>query len=97
MSQQFYFKQISLSEVHSFNVKNSSISNYSVGSLNIKTVLFQAIQFSISTQFSSIWGIDGTQSGANTPGKSRPGSDGNEGVLRIPQGSDIIGNTPSDF
>ena len=29
-------------------------------SLDIKTVLFQTIQFSISTQFSSIWTIDKT-------------------------------------
>ncbi len=34
---------------YSFNVKNSSISNNSVQ--HTKTVLFQAIQFSISTQF----------------------------------------------
>ena len=35
--------------------------------LNHKTVLFQAIQFGISTQFSSIWSIDRTLSGATTP------------------------------
>ena len=52
--------------------------------LNVKTFLFQTIQFSISTQFSSIWPIDRTLSGATTPGQSRPGSDGNEGVLYIP-------------
>ena len=40
-----------------------------------KAVLFQVIQFSISTQFSS------------TLGQSGPGSDGNEGVLCIPQRS----------
>ena len=51
-------------------------------------VLFQAIQFSISTQFSSIWLIDRTLSGATTPGQSGPGSDDNEGVLHIP-------NTPA--
>ena len=50
----------------------------------LKTVLFQAIQFSISAQFSSIWPIDRTLSGATTPGQSGPGSDGNTGVLRIP-------------
>ena len=48
-----------------------------------KAVLFQTIQFSISTQFSSIWLIDWTLSGATTPGQSGPGSDGNEGVLQI--------------
>ena len=31
-----------------------------VRNLNVKTILFQAIQFSISTQFSSIWPIDKT-------------------------------------
>ena len=50
-----------------------------------KIVLFQTILFSISTQFSSIWPIDRTLSGATTPGQSGPGSDGNEGVLCIPQ------------
>ena len=33
---------------------------------------------------SSILLIDGILSSANTPGQSRPGSDGNEDVLRIP-------------
>ena len=65
-----HFKQFSLAWVHS---------------LNLKTVLFQTIQFSISTQFSSIWPMDRTLSVATTPGQSWPGSDGNEGVLRIPQ------------
>ena len=49
-----------------------------------KTVPFQPIQLSISTQFSSIWLIDGTQSGATTLAQSGPGSDGNERVLCIP-------------
>ena len=43
------------------------------------------------TQFSSIWPIDRTLSGATTPGQSGHGSDGNEGVLRIPQSSCITG------
>ena len=42
-----------------------------------KTILFQTIQFSISTQFISIWPIDKALSGASTPGQSGPGSDGN--------------------
>ena len=41
-----------------------------------KTVLFQAIQFSISPLFSSIWPIDKTLSGGTIPGQSGPGSDG---------------------
>ena len=44
-----------------------------------KTLLLQAIQFSISTLFSSIWPIDRDLSSANTPGQSGSGSDGNEG------------------
>ena len=51
----------------------------------LKTVLFQAIQFSMSTQFSSIWPIDKALSGATTSGLSGPGSDGTEGMLRIPR------------
>ena len=64
--------------------------------LNVKTVLFQTIQFSISMQFSSIWPIDRTLSGATTPGQSRPGSNDNEGVFHIPQSSSITGASPSD-
>ena len=36
------------------------------------------------------------QSGAIIPGLSGPGSDGNEGTLRIPQSSRITGTSPSD-
>ena len=59
-------------------------------------VLFQTIQFSISTQFNSIWPIDRILSGATTPGQNGPGSDGNEGVFCIPQSSSITGTSPSD-
>ena len=34
-------------------------------------------------------------SGASTPGQSRPGSHGNEGVLRIPQNPSITGTLVS--
>ena len=78
MSKQFYFKQFSLAEVHSFNVK---------------IVLFQTIQFSINTQFSSIWPIDRTLSSATTPGQSGRGSDSNEGVFCIPRSSSINGTS----
>ena len=37
-----------------------------------------------------------TLSGATTPSQSEPGSDGNEGVLRIPHSSRITGASPSD-
>ena len=63
----------------------------------LKTVLFQAIQLSISMHFSSIWPIDRIQSGATTLGQSRPGSDGNEVVLCIPQSSSITGTSSSDY
>ena len=39
-----------------------------------KTVLFQTIQLSIFTQFSSFWPIDRTLSGVTTPGQSGSGS-----------------------
>ena len=69
MSQQFYFKQYSFA---------SSLSE--VRSVNVEIVLFQTIQFSIYTQFSSIWPIDKTLSGVPTPDQSGPESYGNEGV-----------------
>ena len=61
------------------------------------SVLFQAILFSKSMQFSSIWPIDRTLSDITTPGLSGPGSDGNEGVVHIPQSSSITGTSPSDY
>ena len=60
-----------------------------------RTYKFQTIQFSISTQFSSIWPIDRTLSGATIPGQSGPRSDGNKGVLCIPQSSSITETSPS--
>ena len=47
-------------------------------------------------QFGSIWPIDKTLLGATTQGQSRPGSNGNEGVLCIPQSSRITGISTSD-
>ena len=38
----------------------------------------------------------GPLSGTTTPGQSWPGSNGNEGVLRIPQSFNITGNSSSD-
>ena len=61
-----------------------------------KTVPFQTIQFSISTQFSFIWPIDRTLLGATTPGQSGLGSNGNKEVFCIPQSSRITGASPSD-
>ena len=45
---------------------------------------------------SSIWPIDMTISGATTLGQSGPGSDGNEGVLLIPQSFSFTEASPSD-
>ena len=59
--------------------------------LNVKTVSSQP------TQFNSIWHIDKNLSGATAPGQSGPGSDGKEGVLRIPKSSSITGASPSDY
>ena len=61
-----------------------------------KTLKFQTIQFSLRTHFSSSWPIDRTLSGAFTLGHSGPGSNGNEGVPRIPQSSGITEASPSD-
>ena len=99
----FYFKQFSsVNKVKCFQVL-LCITNYSIKhqsfiftQFNVKTVLFQTIQFIISTQFSSIYPINRTLSGATTPGQSGPGSDGNKGVLHIPQSSSITGASPSD-
>ena len=44
---------------------------------------------------SSIWFIYGTLTSTTTPGQSEPGSNGNEGVLHIPQ-SFRTGASPSD-
>ena len=64
--------------------------------VNVKTILFRTIQFSIITQFSSIWSIDKTLPGATTLSQSEPGSDSKEGVLRIPQSSSMTGTSSSD-
>ena len=62
-----------------------------------KSFLFQTIRFNISTQFISFWPIDRALSGATTPGQSRLGRVGNEGLLSILQRSSITGTSPLDF
>ena len=47
-------------------------------------------------QFSSIQPMDRAQSGATIQGQSGPGSNGNEGVLHIPQSPSITGTSHSD-
>ena len=53
--------------------------NVGVVSWNVKSFLFQAIQFSMSIQVSSIWPIDRTLSVATILDQSKPESYGNEG------------------
>ena len=50
----------------------------------------------MTTQFSSIWPIDRTLSGATTPGQNEPGRNGSEWVLRISQSFSITGALLSD-
>ena len=45
---------------------------------------------------SSIWSIDRALSGATTPCQNGPGSNGNEGVLPVPQISSFTGTSPAD-
>ena len=45
---------------------------------------------------SSIWSIDRTLSDVHTTSQSRPGSKGNEEILRIPQSSSITRASPLD-
>ena len=60
-------------------------------------IVFQTIQYRISTQFSSIWPIDWTLTGDTTPGQIGPGSDGINHVLHIPQSSSFTRASLSDF
>ena len=83
------------------HIANNSIKHqlFVYTQLNDQTVLFQAIQFSISHSFKcqmSIWPKDRTLSGATTLGQSGAKSDGNEGGVSIPQNSCITGASPSD-
>ena len=95
-----------------FNTENSIKHQLFVyAQLNDQTVLFQAIQFSLSHLFSLslnvevhrlcqnsfIWLIDRTLSSAMCLGQSWPGSDGKKAVLRIPKSSSITGASPSDY
>ena len=66
-----------------------------------QTVLIETNQFSISfvcTQFKcqncSVWPMDRTLSSATTAGQSGPGSNCNEGVLRISRSFSITGASP---
>ena len=86
--------QSSASVMLSLTIQHQSF----VYKLNDQTVLFLTIQFSISHLFthSSIWPIHRTLSDATTLSQSRPGSNGIEEVLHIPQSSSITEASPSD-
>ena len=84
---------VSISKTVQFQtIQNSTISKQ----YYFKTVLFQAIRFSISIHFSFLQLIGRSLSSATTPGQSGPESDGNEGVFRIPQSFSITGASLSD-
>ena len=92
MSNQFYtYKQF-----YSQTIQTSISIVFVFTQLNVKIVLLQTIQLSLSTQFSSIWPIDRNLSGATTSGQSGPWSNGYEGVLRISQSSRLTETSPSD-
>ena len=63
----------------------------------LKQFYLKTIQFSISTQFSSIWSIDMILSGATTPGQTGLRIVDNKWVLHILQSFPITEATPSDF
>ena len=58
--------------------------------------LLKTVHFSISMLLVLFNPQIGPLSGATTPGQSGHGSDGNEGILRIPQSSITAGTSPSD-
>ena len=80
---QFFFKHFTLAEVHIL---------FCLHTVKCKNSSFRTILFSVITQFRSIRPI----SGPTTLGQSGPGTDGNEGVLRIPQSSSITEASTSD-
>ena len=103
MSIVFVYSQLNVRRVLfwtiQFSVSTVSMSRlfyFKQFSLAHKTVLFQVTQFSIRTQFSSIWPIDRALSAATTPGLNKPESDANEEVFRVPQSSSNTGTSPSD-
>ena len=70
--------------------------------LNNQTVLFLTIQFSMSHLFAFSLNVKQfylthrNLSGTTTPSQSQPESDGSEGVLCVPQSSNVTGVSPSD-
>ena len=91
----FYAKSIFI-HINSYilDIQFSISTVYYLHAVKYKNSSISKILF--SKQFSSIWPIDRTLSSATTPGHSRPGSNGNEGVFCIPLNSSITGALPSD-
>ena len=104
------FKQLYVTIQLSVNTvlmsKNSSISNNSVKHKHAVKIKYGLIAKNVSISSNSVYSIHFSinmllvlfraLSGATTPGQSGPESDGNEGVLRIPQSSSTAGTSPSD-
>ena len=92
---EFYIRHINLCRL--FNAKSIFMQRFLFQAIQFnQTVLIQTIQFSVSMQFSSILPIDRALPGATIPGQSGPGSDDNEGLICIPQNSNISGTLPLD-
>ena len=87
-----YHQQFDLTSVSCLHIVEWSNSSFSNNSIWHKSFVSNRVEM----WSRSIWPIDRTLSGATTPGQSGPGSDGNEGVLSIPQSSSITEALPSD-
>ena len=82
-----------ITDINSFICTNLNGFKYCYFTL---VILFNINGFKSSKWLNSfIWPIDGTQTGATTPGQSRPGSNNNKGVLNILQSS-RSGASPTD-
>ena len=90
MPKTFLFQAIQFSQnILNQTIQFSIIIVFVYTELNVKTVQFQAIPFSIGT--------DRILSGANSLDQSEPGSNSNDGILHIPQSFSITGTLPSDL
>ena len=65
--------------------------------LNVQTILFQIILFSINALLSFSWPLDRILSGATIPCQRRPLSNGSEGEFCIPQSFNNAEASPPDF
>ena len=102
MSQHMNFKTdpciVSLSKIgyhsHHLNICNTIIRKLLSNGIGPESSFYLLIldQFSTRSEVKdTLW-----ESGATSPDQSGPGSDGNKGVLHIPQSSSITGTSPSD-